>query len=64
MALDIESTVGAAVDLCLHDTSVDKETRRARAMGLLKLGKIFQGGIAALGEKDTERKSKEETKTE
>ena len=43
LALDIESTVGRAVDLCLADTSVDKETRRARAKGLMKLGKIFQG---------------------
>lgn len=47
LALDIESTVGRAVDLCLADTSVDKETRRARAQGLMKLGKIFQGKFSA-----------------
>jgi len=45
MALDIESTVGRAVDLCLADTSVDKETRRARAKGIMKLGRIFQGKL-------------------
>lgn len=45
LALDIESTVGRAVGLCLADTSVDKETRRARAKGIMKLGKIFQGKI-------------------
>lgn len=43
LALDIESTVGRAVGLCLAGTSVDKETRRARAKGIMKLGKIFQG---------------------
>ena len=43
LALDIESTVGRAVDLCLADTSVDKR----RAQGLMKLGKIFQGKFTA-----------------
>ena len=43
LALDIESTVGAAASLCLADTSVDRESRRERARGLLKLGLIFQG---------------------
>jgi len=43
MALDIESTVGRAAHLVLHDTSVTKEQRRERARGMLKLGRIFQG---------------------
>ena len=43
LALDIESTVGRAVGLCLADTSVDKETRRARTKGIMKLGRIYQG---------------------
>lgn len=45
LALDIESTIGRAVSLCLADTSVDKETRRERAKGIMKLGKIFQGKL-------------------
>jgi len=45
MALDIESTVAAAVSLCCADTSVTKEVRRERAHGILKLGKIFQGKL-------------------
>jgi hypothetical protein len=43
MAMDIENTVGRAALLCLHDVSVTKETRRQRADGLVKLGKVFQG---------------------
>lgn len=42
-ALDIESTVGRAAMLALHDSSVDRATRRARALALIKLGKLFQG---------------------
>ena len=45
MALDIESTVGTAAKLCLFDSSIDKDTRRARAAGLYKLGLIFQGKL-------------------
>ena len=45
MAVDIETTVAAAVAKCCADTSVSKEVRRERAMGLLKLGKIFQGKL-------------------
>ena len=45
MAVDIESTVGAAVRLCSSDTSVSKEVRRARLVGILKLAKIFQAKI-------------------
>jgi len=46
MALDIESTVGAAASLCLADTSITKEARQERAEGLLKLGRIFQKKVA------------------
>jgi hypothetical protein len=45
MAIDIESTVGRAAMLCLHDSSVTKEVRKERARGLLKLGRIFQGRL-------------------
>jgi len=45
MALDIESTVGAAARLCLHDTSVSKEARKERARALAKLGRLFQGQL-------------------
>lgn len=45
MAMDIESTVAAAVALATADTSVTKEVRRERAKGLLKLGRIFQGKL-------------------
>lgn len=44
-ALDIESTVGRAAQLCLHDTSVTREIRKERAKGLLKLGRIFQAKV-------------------
>jgi len=47
MALDIETAVGAAARMALSDASVDKETRRERAQGLLKLGQIFQGKLPA-----------------
>ena len=43
MATDIESSVSSAVSMCCADTSVDKETRRSRAHGIIKLGRIFQG---------------------
>ena len=47
MALDIEAAVGAASRLALADTSVDKAQRQARAQGMLKLGRIFQGNLPA-----------------
>jgi len=48
LALDIESTVGAAASLCIHDSGIDREARRERAEGLLKLGRIFQGKLEPL----------------
>ena len=48
MAMDIESTVAGAVSKCSADTSVSKEVRRERLMGLLKLGKIFQTKVVDL----------------
>ena len=43
MATDIESSVASAVAMCCADTSVSKEVRRARAQGIIKLGRIFAG---------------------
>lgn len=45
MAGDIEASVAAAVSMCCSDTSegVDKDVRRKRAQGIIKLGIIFQG---------------------
>ena len=48
MAVDIESTVAAAVEKCCADTSVTKEVRRERISGLLKLGKIYAGKLPSL----------------
>ena len=40
--LDIEGTLCHACFKVLHDQSVDKEARKARARGLVLMGKIFQ----------------------
>jgi len=40
-ALDVETTAGKVASLTLHDTSVDREVRAARAEALLKLGELF-----------------------
>jgi len=45
MAIDIESTVGKAAALALHDKSVDRAQRKQRAQAMLKLGRIFQGKV-------------------
>lgn len=43
--MDIEATVGRAALLCLHDSSVERASRHQRALGLVKLGRIFQGQV-------------------
>jgi len=40
-AMDIEATAARIASLSLHDTSVERETRVARAEALLKLGALF-----------------------
>ena len=42
-AAEIEATVAEAVRACCADTSVDKATRRARASGIIVLGRLLQG---------------------
>ena len=39
---DIESTLRAAIDKIMRDKAVDKKLKERRAMGLLKLGKIYE----------------------
>jgi hypothetical protein len=38
---DIQNTLRASIDKIFKDRSVDKYTRKLRAKGLLRLGKIF-----------------------
>lgn len=47
---DIESTLRSAIDKIMRDKAVDKKTKEKRAMGLLKLGKIYE----QFGEKSEE----------
>ena len=42
MAMDIESTVGHACELCMHDTCVSRAVRDERAATLVKLGRVLQ----------------------
>jgi hypothetical protein len=39
---DIESTLRSAIDKIMRDKAVDKKLKERRAMGLLKLGKIYE----------------------
>lgn len=43
VALQIETSVEAAVAMCCADVSVSKEVRHRRTVGILHLGRIFQG---------------------
>jgi len=50
--LDIQRTVRHAVGKLLHDAAVTKEARFARAMGLKRLGAIFQASTEVEGTND------------
>lgn len=48
-ALDIERTIRSVCFKVLHDFSVDKKKRAARADALARLGKTFQSAEVAAG---------------
>lgn len=50
-ALDIERTIRSVCFKVLHDFSVDKKKRAARADALARLGKTFQSAETAEGSK-------------
>jgi hypothetical protein len=50
--LDIQTTIRHSVSKLLHDAAVTKEARFARAMGLKKLGRIFQEAVEVEGTND------------
>ena len=57
--VDISSTLYEAIQMVLHDQSVDKDTRERRAHGLQKLGKIFmEYPEPELGENEEEKDAK------
>lgn len=50
--LDIQMTIRHAVSKLLHDAAVTKEARFARAVGLKRLGAIFQAAVEVEGTND------------
>ena len=50
--LDIQKTIRHAVAKLLHDAAVTKDARFARAMGLKRLGGIFQAAVEVEGTND------------
>ena len=50
--LDIQMTVRHAVSKLLHDAAVTREARVARALGLKRLGAIFQAAVEVEGTND------------
>ena len=57
--VDITNTLYEAIQMVLHDQSVDKDTRERRAHGLQKLGEIFmEYPELELGENEEEKDAK------
>lgn len=57
--VDISSTLYEAIQMVLHDQSVDKDTRERRAHGLQKLGEVFmECPEPELGENEEEKDAK------
>ena len=50
--LDIQRTIRHAVSKLLHDAAVTKEARFARAVGLKRMGAIFQAAVEVEGTND------------